>query len=49
MHKNKYQKRRGMRPSTSAASATQTELLQGAIQQPLASQQSTALVSETAR
>jgi len=49
MHKNKYQKRRGMRPSTSAASATQTELLQGAIQQPLASQQSTDLGRETAR
>ena len=49
MHKNKYQKRRGMRPSTSAASATQTELLQGAIQQPSASQQSTDLGRETAR
>ena len=49
MHKNKYQKRRGMRPLTSAASATQTELLQGAIQQPIASQQSTDLGRETAR
>ena len=49
MHKNKYQKKRGMRPSTSAASATQTELLQGAIQQPSASQQSTDLGRETAR
>ena len=38
-----------MRPSTSAASATQTELLQGAIQQPSASQQSNDLGRETAR
>ena len=49
MHKNKYQKRRGMRPSTSAASATQTELLQGPLQKPLAASQSTDLGRETAR
>ena len=49
MHKNKYQKKRGMRPSTSAASATQNELLQGPIQQPSASQQSNDLGRETAR
>ena len=49
MHKNKYQKKRGMRPSTSAASATQTELLQGPIQQPSASQLSIDLGRETAR
>ena len=49
MHKNKYQKKMGMRPSTSAASATQNELLQGPIQQPSASQQSNDLGRETAR
>ena len=49
MHKNKYQRRRGMRPSTSAASATQTELLQGPLQKPLAASQSTDLGRETAR
>ena len=38
MHKNKYQLRRGLRPSTSAASATQQELIQGPIQQPSPSQ-----------
>ena len=49
MHKNKYQKRRGMRPSTSAASATQQELIQGPIQQPSGAQLSTDLGRETAR
>ena len=49
MHKNKYQKRRGLRPSTSAASATQQELFQGPIQQPSGSQLSTDLGRETAR
>ena len=49
MHKNKYQKRRGIRPSTSAASATQQELFQGPIQQPSGSQLSTDLGRETAR
>ena len=34
MPRNKYQRRRGMRPSTTAASAAQTELIQGAVQQP---------------
>ncbi len=38
-----------MRPSTSAASATQQELIQGPIQQPSGSQQSTDLGRETAR
>ena len=49
MHKNKYQRRRGMRPSTSAASATQQELIQGPIQQPSGSQLSTDFGRETAR
>ena len=49
MHKNKYQKRRGLRPSTSAASATQQELIQGAIQQPSGSQLYNDLGRETAR
>ena len=49
MHKNKYQKKRGIRPSTSAASATQQELFQGPIQQPSGSQLSTDLGRETAR
>ena len=49
MHKNKYQKRRGIRPSTSTASATQSELLQGPIQQPSATQISNDLSRETAR
>ena len=49
MHKNKYQKKRGLRPSTSAASATQQELFQGPIQQPSGSQLSNDLGRETAR
>lgn len=49
MQKNKYQKRRGMRPSTSAASATQQELIQGPIQQPSGAQLSNDLGRETAR
>ena len=49
MHKNKYQKKRGLRPSTSAASATQQELIQGPIQQPSGSQLSNDLGRETAR
>jgi hypothetical protein len=49
MHKNKYQRRRGMRPSTSAASAIQQELIQGPIQQPSGSQLSNDLGRETAR
>lgn len=49
MHKNKYQKRRGLRPSTSAASATQQELIQGPIQQPSGAQLSNDLGRETAR
>lgn len=49
MHKNKYQRRRRMRPSTSAASATQQELIQGPIQKPSGAQQSNDLGRETAR
>ena len=49
MHKNKYQKKRGLRPSTSATSATQQELIQGPIQQPSGSQLSNDLARETAR
>ena len=49
MHKNKYQKKRGLRPSTSAASATQQELIQGPIQKPSGSQLSNDLGRETAR
>ena len=49
MHKNKYQKKRGMCPSTSAASATQQELIQVPIQQPSGSQLSNDLGRETAR
>jgi len=49
MHKNKYQKKRGMRPSTSAASATQQELIQGAIPKPSGSQLSNNLGRESAR
>ena len=49
MPKNKYQRRRGMRPSTTAASAVQTELIQGAVQQPHSSSSSNDLGRETAR
>ena len=49
MHKNKFQKKRALRSSASAASATQTELLQGPIQQPSGSQLSIDLGRETAR
>tara|TARA_R100000951_G_scaffold25121_3_gene21250 strand:+ start:1049 stop:1936 length:888 start_codon:yes stop_codon:yes gene_type:complete len=49
MHKNKYQKRRGLRPLTSAASATQQELIQGPIPKPSGSQLSNDLGRETAR
>ncbi|MDA9868179.1 hypothetical protein N9C85_01960 [Synechococcus sp. AH-224-I15] len=49
MHKNKYQKRRGLRPSTSAASATQQELIQGPIQQSSSAQLSNDFGRETAR
>ena len=49
MHKNKYQRRRGMRPSTSAASATQQELIQEPIQQASGAQSSNDLGRETAR
>ena len=46
MPKNKYQRRRGMRPSTTAASAVQSELIQGPITH---SQSSTDLGREAAR
>ena len=46
MPKNKYQRRRGMRPSTTAASAAQTELIQGPVTH---SQSSTDLGREAAR
>ena len=49
MNKNKYQKRRGIRPSASTASATQAELLQGPIQLPSATKLSNDLARETAR
>jgi len=46
MPKNKYQRRRGMRPGTTAASAAQTELIQGPV---IHSQSSTDLGREAAR
>ena len=49
MPRNKYQRCRGMRPSTTAASAAQTELIQGAVQQPLSSTSSTDVGREAAR
>ena len=49
MPRNKYQRRRGMRPSTTAASAAQTELIQGAVRQPLSSTSSTDVGREAAR
>ena len=49
MPRNKYQRRRGMRPSTTAASAAQTELIQGAVQQPHSSTSSTDVGREAAR
>ena len=49
MPRNKYQRRRGMRPSTTAAYAAQTELIQGAVQQPHSSPSSSDVGRETAR
>ena len=49
MPRNKYQRRRGMRPSTTAASAAQTELLQHPVQQPHSSSSSTDVGREAAR
>ena len=49
MPKNKYQRRRGMRPSTTAASAVQSELFQHPVQQPHSSSSSSDLGRETAR
>ena len=49
MSRNKYQRRRGMRPSTTAASAVQSELFQHPVQQPHSSSSSSDLGRETAR
>ena len=49
MPRNKYQRRRGIRPSTTAASAAQTELIQGAVQQPHSSSSSADVGWEAAR
>ncbi|WP_156797935.1 hypothetical protein [Synechococcus sp. CB0205] len=49
MPSNKYQRRRGIRPSTTAASAAQTELIQGAVQQPHSSSSSADVGREAAR
>ena len=49
MPRNKYQRRRGIRPSTTAASAAQTELIQGAVQQPHSSSSSADVGREAAR
>ena len=49
MPRNKYQRRRGMRPSITAASAVQSELFQHPVQQPHSSSSSRDLGRETAR
>lgn len=49
MSRNKYQRRRGMRPATTAASAAQTELLQHPVQQAHSSTSSVDVGRETAR
>ena len=49
MPRNKYQRRRGMRPSTTAPSAAQTELLQHPVQQPHSSTSSADVGREAAR
>ena len=49
MPRNKYQRRRGIRPSTTAASAAQTELIQGAVQLPHSSTSSADVGREAAR
>ena len=49
MPRNKYQRRRGLRPSTTAASAAQTELIQAAVQHPHSSTSSADVGREAAR
>ena len=49
MSRNKYQRRRGVRPSTTAPSAVQTELFQHPVQQPTNSSSSTDVGREAAR
>ena len=49
MPRNKYQRRRGMRPSTTAPSAVQTELFQHPVQQPTNSSSSSDVGREAAR
>jgi len=49
MSRNKYQRRRGMRPSTTAASAVQSELFQHPVQQPHTSTSSADVGREAAR
>ncbi|UPH90526.1 hypothetical protein [Synechococcus sp. NB0720_010] len=49
MPRNKYQRRRGMRPSTTAPSAAQTELLQHPVQLPHSSTSSADVGREAAR
>ena len=49
MPRNKYQRRRGMRPSTTAPSAVQSELIQHPVQQPHSSTSSADVGREAAR
>ena len=49
MSRNKYQRRRGMRPSTTEASAAHTELFQHPVQQPTSTSSSTDVGREAAR
>jgi len=49
MSRNKYQRRRGVRPSTTAPSAVQSELFQHPVQQPTSSSSSTDVGREAAR
>jgi len=49
MPRNKYQRRRGMRPSTTAASAVQSELFQHPVQQPTSTSSSNDVGREAAR
>ena len=49
MSRNKYQRRRGVRPSTTAPSAVQSELFQHPVQKPTSSSSSTDVGREAAR
>ena len=49
MPRNKYQRRRGLRPSTTAPSAVQSELFQHPVQQPQSSPSSSDVGREAAR